>query len=411
MRRTLGESCTTRETGLTEGGTRLGRKIAAAVLVAACAGWLAPAATAEALDLKLGGYAKIDLVYSNKIAGGGTKTEFAGGAAAVPLNNDKPAQNNDFNVEARQSRLNLTATGDVDGIKIKNFVEIDFWANAEGNRLTTSSWAPRWRHFYGQATTPSGFTVLGGQTWSNFVDIEIFWPDLVDFNGPAGQVFARQPQLRVGQKIGDVTATVSAESGSLKLPATGPSAGVSFAQSQELPLMTGKVVWAPGFLTTEAAGAWTRDRAIFADGTKSSATAWGAQFGLGVPIGPVTLKGNIHRTTGLGRLLNGDFNDGEVVTGNELVLNKILGGYAGATVQALPNTKLTALYGWQEVFTLDPRADRAQDAKQQSIHANVLQKFWGNVQAGLEYQYLKRTRFDGEHGNMARVQGALWYYF
>ncbi len=136
----------------------LRRAAAAAALLVLCG----PAAAA---DLKVGGYAKLDLIYSDRIAGGGAGSvgEFAGGPSAVPLNSDASARYGDSNINARESRFNLTATGEQEGVKLKGFIETDF-VTGQGSSYVSNSRLLRLRHAYGMATFANGVFVQGGQS-------------------------------------------------------------------------------------------------------------------------------------------------------------------------------------------------------------------------------------------------------
>lgn len=368
---------------------------------AALLGGAAPAATAE---VKIGGYAKLDVIWSDKIAGGGngSAAEIAGGPSAVPLDSEPQFDNGDFNLDARQSRLNFTGTGEVEGVKLRGFIESDFFTS-EGNRNVSNSRGLRLRHAYGQATLPGGFFILAGQTWSTFMNLDTFAPDTIDFNGPAGQLFNREPQLRVGYSAGGLSLLAAIESHSVS--GLDPS---TLNQSQELPLFVAKAVWSTDRFAAEIAGAATQNRAVFG-ATDETETAWGAQGGVKVPVGPFRLVGQIHLLDGLNRLANGDFPDAAAGAGT-LENVETLGWYVGASYALTETTELNAVYGWAEADESALNTGAA-DEQHQTLHLNVLQKLWGNMQVGLEYQYAKRELFNGDEGDINRIQAAWWYFF
>lgn len=376
----------------------------AGALALALAVLLGAAATASAAEVKIGGYAKLDVIWSDKIAGGGngSAAEIAGGPSAVPLDSEPQFDNGDFALDARQSRLNFTATGEVEGVRLRGFIESDFFTS-EGNRNVSNSRGLRLRHAYSQATLPSGLFVLAGQTWSTFMNLATAPPETIDFNGPAGQLFNREPQLRVGYTTGGLSFLASIESHSVS--GLDPS---TLNQSQELPLFVTKAVWSTDVFAAEIGGAATENRAIFG-GTDDTETAWAVQGGVKIPVGPVRLVGQIHFSDGLNRLANGDFAD--AAAGASTIENiETLGWYAGASYALGPTTELNAVYGWAEA---DESAlnTGANDERHQTLHLNVLQKLWGNMQVGLEYQYAKRELFDGDEGDLNRIQLAWWYFF
>jgi hypothetical protein len=363
--------------------------------------WSSPSAAAE---VTIGGYVKLDAIWSDKIAGGGngSTAEVAGGPSAVPLDSQPQFDNGDFNLEARQTRLNVTGTAEVDRIKLRGFVESDFFTG-EGNRNVSNSRGLRLRHAYAEATTPAGLFLLAGQTWSTFMNLATAPPDTIDFNGPAGQLFNREPQVRVGFRRSSVTVLGAVESHSV----SGPDAS-TLNQSQELPLFVAKAIWDTEVLAVEVAGTATENRAVFG-GADDSETAWGAQAGVKLTIGRLGLVGQVHWLDGLNRLANGDFVDAVSADGR-IEHVETLGWYAGVSYALTRTTELNAVYGWAKA---DQSAlyTGAVDERHQTVHVNVVQKLWERMQVGLEYQYAKREQFNGDEGDLNRVQAAWWFFF
>lgn len=382
------------------------RRTPLALRGAAAAALLLLGGSAAAVDIKVGGYAKLDLIYSDRIAGGGAGSvaESVSGAGAVPLNSDTAAKFGDSNINARESRFNLTATGEQEGVKLKGFIETDFETSL-GNSYVSNSRVLRLRHAYGLATFENGWFVQGGQYWSNFQNNEQFY-NTIDFNGPAGQLFNRSPQLRVGYKTGGLTATASVEQSAIMSDGSVPTI---LAQSPELPLFTAKVHYAASGFSVQAAGAYAQQHA---PGTR--ADAFGGQLGLEIPVPgigfPVTIQADASYLDGTNRLANGDFLDAVVLSSGKLQTVRTYGGYAGLTTQPLKKTTVSAYYGRRQAERNDAAlvgGDKVQD----TLHVNVVQKLWGGLEAGLEYQHAHRLTFDSQNGDMNRFQGAMWFYF
>jgi hypothetical protein len=97
----------------------------------------------------------------------------------------------DLDVHAQFSRFWFAADTDIDGHKVKGYIEADLFGNANGNEQSTNTYGLTIRHAY-----VSWDRWLAGQTWSNFQDAAAL-PDAVDFVGPTeGTIFVRQAQLR-----------------------------------------------------------------------------------------------------------------------------------------------------------------------------------------------------------------------
>ena len=100
-------------------------------------------------------------------------------------------------IHARQSRVNLDARGPSPAGTVRAFVEGDFYGSGNAFRL---------RHGYG---TVGG--LLGGQTWTTFMDEDALPPTL-DFEEPQALVFERVAMLRWTQRFdGQKLAAIAVE--------------------------------------------------------------------------------------------------------------------------------------------------------------------------------------------------------
>jgi len=148
----------------------------------------------EHTTAKIGGYIKADANYGHYNNGDlGKRNELFYTTGGVPVGPDSNKSTDSTQFTAQQTRLNLTTLTDLDGHKIKGFVEMDFYGSqAEGQDRVVNDYSPRLRHAYIELDD----TWLFGQTWTNFMDMAAY-PETLDFIGPTeGQVFVRQAQLR-----------------------------------------------------------------------------------------------------------------------------------------------------------------------------------------------------------------------
>ena len=100
-----------------------------------------------------------------------------------------------FRLHARQSRLTFETRTPTNYGQLQTFVQGDFFGGG-GSQLHSNSSSFRLRHAYGVLGP-----VLVGQTWTNFMNVGDD-PETLDFQGPAGQIFARQAQIRYTQPFG-----------------------------------------------------------------------------------------------------------------------------------------------------------------------------------------------------------------
>ncbi|MCI0371727.1 MAG: porin [candidate division NC10 bacterium] len=379
---------------------------------------LAGAPSPAEAELKVGvsGYVKLDIQYGDKLTG-----EFPSpGPSSTPLDTDLVKDNQQTIIDARQSRLRATFSDEVAGVKLSGRIETDFFTRdaADSPGLATSNSARlRLRQAFARADHPSGFFLLAGQYWSLFMNSEVAQPELVDFNGPAGQIFARQPQLRLGYKtpLAPGLGNLLFEAGVEKhfTDNLGDAAVVeSRGEGQTVPLFAGKITWLHPRFGIEVAGAISESEVILASGADASETAWGVQVSAQANIiDPLTVFGQFHVQEGLGRVLNGDFANAFLVA-TSLENVETVGWYAGASFKVTPETSINGVFGWHEAEAIPAAGFTGSSLeKHQSIHLNIIHKFWQRWQAGLEYRRFDVEAFDGTEGNVNFIHGALWFFF
>src|SRR5512135_1811618 len=136
--------------------------------------------------ITLAGHVKLDAAYDHKQSVG-PQTDFS----AIPMEGAPGSdRTNTFQANAKQSYLYLETHTPTPYGDLMAHISTDFYLSTQGNTNISNSYAMRLRNAYG---------VLGewtfGQDWTAFQDTAA-GPNALDFNGPAGQVFIRQPQLR-----------------------------------------------------------------------------------------------------------------------------------------------------------------------------------------------------------------------
>jgi hypothetical protein len=122
---------------------------------------------------------------------------------------------------ARQSRLGLLVQGHLANATLTGYFEGDFLgAGTTSNDNQSNSYVFRQRQFFGQVAFHNGFTVTGGQTWSLVTEDKTgtdarseVLPTTPDAQYHVGFSWARQPGIRLQQKMGKATYALGIESG------------------------------------------------------------------------------------------------------------------------------------------------------------------------------------------------------
>jgi DcaP outer membrane protein len=209
-------------------------------------------------SLQIGGFVQLDaIVDSDRI---GDKDAFV--VSTIPTGDSRAgAGNTSFSI--RQTRLFLkTQTPTKDWGNLVTYVEMDFFG--------TDGAEPRIRHAYGQIGDK--FQLLAGQTWSAFQDATVF-PSTLDFQGPAGIITSRRPQVRLRQEWDKRwTSVISIEDP--KSDVTTPSGFVG-EKSTPYPDLDANVRWTPDWGHLQLSGVLRYLQIDPDDGPRESALGYG----------------------------------------------------------------------------------------------------------------------------------------
>jgi hypothetical protein len=170
----------------------------------------------------------LESVYRSRATGSDINTPFN----STPFMNSGQAHVSEFNFSGRQSRLGLLASGNAGAFQLNGYIEADFLsAGVTSNSNQSNSYTLRQRQFFGQAATQSGLTVTGGQMWSLVTETKTGTdnrtenlPMTVDPQYHVGFSWARQPGIRVQQKIGGLTGAIALEQAQIIYSATNANA-------------------------------------------------------------------------------------------------------------------------------------------------------------------------------------------
>ncbi len=363
-----------------------------------------------------------------------------------------------FRLHARQSRLTFETRTPTNYGQLQTFIQGDFFGTG-GNQFVSNSTSFRIRHAYGVLGP-----VLTGQTWTNFMNVDDD-AETLDFNGPAGQIFARQAQIRYTQALGkfvisgaienpqgDVTSAGPAFNGNVsgggigKSPTDTPSAatGVGVNNIDRAPDLTVRGVYTDAWGHISVSGIGRRFETDNGGGdatglTNQTANAWGGGFASSgtinigkllafAPIASDQVGFNGVYGSGIGRYV------GE---GGALFNSAVIKNFGTTAVreetQATWGGFLWYLHNWtdtlrsnfvggiQENHWSDQIANPGNSALTDRIitgHANLIWSPIKSVNLGVEYMWGERdfhktpgTPGNQKAGNDNRVQFSAQYLF
>lgn len=357
-----------------------------------CALPLCVAATAQAAEVKVSGYAKLDSIYDVDQRQGDLSF-----ANQLTTGDAADNENGGFDMHARESRIIITAKHE--GVTI--VAEGDFFGTG-GNELVSNSNTFRSRKLYGQYGN-----WRMGQDWSTFMDF-MAYPKSLDFGTNPGVSFIRQALIRYS--AGGFSAAIE-----------NPEARISDAANNSLtstdPLPDIVVKYRNegdhfGFYT--AGLVRSLEAEVNATGDTESTTALAVHAGIvfkfsgGARLGASVITGAPGRYSQErwsfedAVLIDGDLEAIES-TAFELTYKQPLGG----------GSSLNAGYG---ILMIDDEFEDEVVAvggfdQVSEFFVNYIMKASKNVDLGFEVSYGEREDFNGDTGDNTRLQFSGKYSF
>lgn len=355
-------------------------------------------------SVKIGGYIKLDTVFSSRSAGANSDGDQLLTPSLIPVGPGAgDNERRQVTLHARQSRLNvLTSTPSRWGA-LTTLLEGDFFG-AAGNETVSNSHGFRLRHAYG---TLGSFSA--GQYWTNFMNVPAS-PDTLDFGGPVAKLFIRQPQVRWTQKFTSGEWAVSLENPEA-IFAT-PTATSFRADDDRYPDIVGSVRF-----NTSAGNYWVGAvaRNIRIDSAAAPAAVedkWGGGLAVSgvIPISRDDVRFVVYAGNGIGRYTSAFNVDGVLDSAGSLSLPDVVGGNVAYRHFWNPSLRST-------LALAASRADNPSgtiggvNKSNNSIHANLIWTPWKAVDVGAELIHAKREVESGATGSLNRVQLSAKYEF
>ena len=357
--------------------------------------------------LTVGGYAKLDALWSDRSAGVDSVGDQVFNPGLISVGPSAGERKRDqVTLHARQSRLWLGTSTPTTRGELRTYIEGDFFG-ADGNESSSNSNGFRVRQAYGALGK-----LLAGQTWTNFFD-ERAYPETLDFGGPAGQIFVRQAQVRWTDRFASGEWSVAAENPE-SLLAVPASAAPFRSDNDHAPDLTARLRYR--FRGADySLGALAREIAVdSAAAPAASGKQWGGAISLAAIV-PVRAEDDLRLAVNVGNAIGryqelGFLPDGYVGADGSLRLARQASGFVAFRHFWAPGLRSTVEFS---AVTSSPpdgtaigvnRADRSQ-------HLNLIWSPVSSVNLGAELIHGERVVVGGDHGRLNRLQLSAQYNF
>src|ERR1022692_203888 len=158
----------------------------------------------KGITITPGGFLAAEFVRRSRALGGGAQP-----FNSLTMPGASQSTTSEFFGSGRQSRLSMTATGQLKNAKLTAYYETDFLGvGVTSNNNQTNSSPLRQRQAYAQAAFTNGWTVTGGQMWTLLTETKHgvdnrteATPMTIDPNYTVGFTFARQYGLRLSKSF------------------------------------------------------------------------------------------------------------------------------------------------------------------------------------------------------------------
>jgi len=350
-----------------------------------------------ALWFKFGGYTKVDGMFDYPTSG--NPNAFV--TSSIPVGeNGLLYESRQFNLHAKQSRLNLDLRAPTKIGAIRAFYENDFFGDSTAPGLVY-----RVRHLYVQLAN-----VTVGHTWSVFTDPDSV-ADTLDFSGPGGRGTVRQPQVRytyslIKERLHAAVAVEQPRADVAYVPETAKQRNVAPDVAANLRFETSH-----GHLQASGVGrilAFETNDAVV-----QRRVGWGFKLsGTIVPVSSDSIVAEAVIGNGVGRYLQ-DLEDGygALVTDDEqLRLIATVGGYLSYKHYWIPTITSSLTYGYVQVLPsedLDPAAYHYTHY----VQANFVWSPVTNLFIGAEQLWGRLVTQDGQFGSTSRSQLSFKFAF
>jgi len=320
-------------------------------------------------------------------------------------------EGNDFDAQAKQTRIWLTTATPLGTHILKSHLEIDFVTapGLQGSERTTNGYNPALRRAF--------FTydddLLFGQDWSTFQNVSAL-PETTDFVGPTeGTVFVRQAQIRYTQKLSPQLGFALAVENPETATITTASAALVENDDDRVPDIVARLNFTPPIGEFSLA-ALARQLSADNGAAGGKAFGYGLSFAGKVPFGPDNrhdLRFMLSGGDGVGRYIGLNFAPDAVVSAGELETVRVLAGFATLRIALSEQLRSTIMGSFQDVDYERGLAPLASNESAWSVAGNLFYSPVKNFDLGIEYRHGVRRLLSGQEGQLDRIEGAAKYSF
>jgi len=359
-----------------------------------------------------GGYAKLDVLYSQFSEGevGQSTSRDLYVPSTIPVSNGGGDSYSALDFHAKETRLYIkTETPLENGMKIGGHIEFDFIvAQGTGNEVVTNAYNPGLR----RAFLTYGNWLLG-QEWTTFINLGSI-PETLDFVAfpTDGTVFARQPMIRYSS--GGFSIAVENPETTVRSVNSGVGSTAKTDDGQ-VPDLIARYVAKLGNGGNLAVAGLLRQLTIddsTSGGADSTTTGYGVSVSGKLPLGPNDdLRFTASYGEGLGRYLALGTSADAALDGGDLEAIGVASGYlayrhawnsqwrstvTASTFQADNDIALTGANATKSVV---------------SGSINLLYSPVAKITTGVEYRHAEREDESGADGALDRLQFSAKYVF
>jgi hypothetical protein len=328
----------------------------------------------------------------------------------IPTQKGKFGEDGETLLSVKQSRFGVKSDYSTTLGLFKTKFEFDLFGVGSDAGQTTI----RLRHAYGELGQ-----VLAGQTNSLFMDIDVF-PNTIDYWGPNGMVFFRNPQVRWTPFSGNTSFAVALERPGTDLSlgadpyGTNPATG-SIQSYNNLPDLTAQFRHQGKWGHVQLAGILRRlgFETVGNPGSnpKGETTGWGLNLSTNIyTFGKDKILAQVVYGEGIANYMNDGGGSDVVVTNGQVTAQKLLGIVAYYDHYWSDKWSSSIGYSRTQVDNLSGQTDGSFRVGQYGS-VNLLWYPWKSTMFGVEYLYGQREDKNGNTGEDHRIQFSFKYSF